>query len=67
VNNVVRDVLEVAILVAVGGMLVTVIAKLRRGAIAVVRCDSCHRPTSRAYPNCKHCGTPRAEHVDGRS
>ena len=29
--------------------------------IKVVRCEACGRPTSRAYPNCKHCGVPRAD------
>ncbi|MGD9792122.1 MAG: hypothetical protein AB7V43_01470 [Acidimicrobiia bacterium] len=61
-NNLVRDLLEVAMLVAVGGMLVTAVRRIRRGEIAVVRCDECGRPTSRAYPDCKHCGAPRLEH-----
>jgi hypothetical protein len=61
VNNAVRDLLEVAMTVAVAGMLVAAVARIRRGEIAVVRCGSCGRPTSRAYPNCKHCGTPRLE------
>ena len=60
-NNLVRDLLELAMLTAVIGMLVTAVRRLRRGEITVVRCDVCKRPTSRAYPNCKHCGTPRLE------
>ncbi|MBK9181258.1 MAG: hypothetical protein IPM45_17160 [Acidimicrobiales bacterium] len=60
-NNAVRDVLEVAILVAIGGMLWQVAVRLRRGEIAVVRCAACGRPTSRAYPRCKHCGAARPE------
>ncbi len=60
-NNAVRDVLEIAILVAVGGMLWQVVVRLRRGEIAVVRCAACGRPTSRAYPRCKHCGAPQPE------
>ncbi|MGE0878365.1 MAG: hypothetical protein AB7L13_04935 [Acidimicrobiia bacterium] len=59
-NNAVRDVIEVAILVAVGGMLWTAVQKVRRGEIAIVRCAECGRPTSRAYPRCKHCGADRA-------
>lgn len=58
-ENIPRDLLELAITVAVGGMLFSVIRKLRRGEIAVVRCIDCGRPTSRAYPNCKHCGVPQ--------
>ncbi|HYF45052.1 MAG TPA: hypothetical protein VD926_02505 [Acidimicrobiales bacterium] len=57
----VRDALEILIVIAIGGILWSVIGKLRRGEISVVRCEACDRPTSRAYPNCKHCGTPRSE------
>jgi len=53
--------LEVSILVAVVGMLVSAIRRLRRGQIEVVRCEECGRPTSRAYPKCKHCGAVRVE------
>lgn len=52
----VRDGLEVLIVVAVGGMVVSAIRRLRRGEIQVYRCRSCERPTSRAFPQCKHCG-----------
>jgi hypothetical protein len=61
VDHLVRDLLEVAILVAVIGMLVSAVRRLRRGQITVVRCQECGRPTSRAYPRCKHCGAVRAE------
>ena len=61
VDHLVRDLLEVAILVAVIGMLVSAVRRLRRGQITVVRCQACGRPTSRAYPRCKHCGAVRAE------
>lgn len=57
----VRDLLELGIVIAIGGILVSSIARLRRGQIRVVRCTACGRPTSRAYPNCKHCGTPRPD------
>jgi hypothetical protein len=60
-NDAVRDVLEVAILVAVGGMLVSVVAKLWRREISVVVCPACGRPTSRAYPRCKHCDALQPE------
>lgn len=55
-GNLVRDVLEVAVVVALGGMVVSAVRRLRRGEIAVVRCVACDRPTSRGYPRCKHCG-----------
>ena len=57
-NLFVRDALEVVIVVAVGGMLVSAVRKLRRGEIEVYRCPSCDRPTTRANGICKHCGTP---------
>jgi hypothetical protein len=52
----VRDALELLIVIAIGGMLVSAIRRLRRGEIEVYRCWSCERPTSRAFPQCKHCG-----------
>ena len=52
----VRDALEVLIVIAVGGMLWSAIKRLRHGEIEVFRCPACDRPTSRAYPRCKHCG-----------
>ena len=57
----VRDRLEVAMVVAVGGILWSAVSRLRRGQIQVVRCAECGRPTSRAYPRCKHCGAERAD------
>ena len=52
----VRDALEVLIVIAVGGRLWSAIQRLRRGEIEVFVCPACDRPTSRAYPRCKHCG-----------
>ena len=52
----VRDLLELLIVVAVGGMLVSAVIRLRRGQIAVYRCPACERPTTRANGICKHCG-----------
>lgn len=57
-DTLVRDALEILIVVAVGGMLWSAVAKLRAGQIRVVRCPACGRPTSRAYPRCKHCDAP---------
>jgi hypothetical protein len=51
----VRDALEVLFVVAVGGMLWSAIRRLRRGEIRAFTCSACGRPTSRAYPRCKHC------------
>ena len=58
-GNLVRDVLELAVAVAVGGMLVSAVRRIRRGEVQVVRCVACDRPTSRGYPRCKHCGVPQ--------
>ncbi|HEX7168446.1 MAG TPA: hypothetical protein VF230_15810 [Acidimicrobiales bacterium] len=52
----VRDGLELLIVIAIGGMLVSAVRRLRRGQITVYRCHACDRPTSRAFPRCKHCG-----------
>lgn len=52
----VRDVLEVLIVIAVGGMVVSTVRRLRRGEIVVYRCGACDRPTTRANGICKHCG-----------
>ena len=51
-----RTGLELLFVVAVGGMLWSVVRRLRAGAIEVHRCPACERPTSRAYPRCRHCG-----------
>jgi hypothetical protein len=55
VEALLRDVLEVAIVVAVGAMVVTVVRRLVAGELRVYHCSSCARPTSRAYPRCRHC------------
>lgn len=54
----VRDALEVLMVVAVGGMVWSAVARIRRGEMAVVRCRGCGRPSSRAYARCPHCGEP---------
>lgn len=58
-DTLVRDLLEIAIVVAVGGTLYNAVQRLRRRQIEVVRCVACDRPTSRGYPRCKHCGLPQ--------
>jgi predicted amidophosphoribosyltransferase len=57
-NLLVRDALEAVIVIAVGGMLVSAVQRLRRGEIEVYRCVACDRPTTRANGICKHCGRP---------
>ncbi|HEX6596495.1 MAG TPA: hypothetical protein VF045_06140 [Acidimicrobiales bacterium] len=63
----VRDVLEVLIVVAVGGMLWSAVTRIRRGEMAVVRCPSCGRPSSRAYERCPRCGARREGGSGGSS
>jgi predicted amidophosphoribosyltransferase len=57
-GNLVRDAIEVLIVVAVGGMLVSAVLRLRRGDIKAYVCPACDRPTTRANGICKHCGAP---------
>ncbi|HEX2849604.1 MAG TPA: hypothetical protein VHN98_03590 [Acidimicrobiales bacterium] len=57
-DHLLRDLFELMIVVAVGGMLVSAVRRLRRGEIDVYRCPWCDRPTSRAYDVCKHCRRP---------
>jgi hypothetical protein len=62
VDNAVRDGIEVLIVVSVGGLLWQTVGRLRRGEITANRCPACERPTSRAYPMCRHCGAPLPGH-----
>jgi hypothetical protein len=55
-ENLVRDLLELLIVIAIGGMLVSAVQRLRRGEIRAFVCPSCGRPTTRANGICKHCG-----------
>jgi hypothetical protein len=55
--------LEVAMVVAVGGMLWAAVDRLRRGEVRVYRCVACRRPVSRAYPRCKHCGVEQPDRI----
>jgi hypothetical protein len=50
--------LELVLAVAVACTLVAAIRRLTRREIEVFRCPVCRRPTSRAYPQCRHCGAP---------
>jgi uncharacterized OB-fold protein len=53
----IRDALEVLLVIAVGGILWSAIGRMRRGEVSVARCPSCGRAVSRAYERCGHCGT----------
>ena len=52
----VRDALEVLLVIAVGGILWSAIGRMRRGEVSAVHCPSCGRGASRAYERCGHCG-----------
>jgi len=52
----VRDALEVLLVIAVGGVLWSAIGRIRRGEVTVARCSVCGRAISRAYDDCPHCG-----------
>ena len=52
----VRDALEVLLVIAVGGILWSAIGRMRRGEVSVARCPACGRAVSRAYERCVHCG-----------
>lgn len=54
----VRDLLEILLAVAVGGMLVSAMARLRRGQAHPLLCPGCGRTVSRVYRACPHCGSP---------
>ncbi len=56
----VRNVTEILIVVAVGGMLWSAVVRWRRGQVRPVLCPGCHRTVSRVYDACPHCGHPAA-------
>ena len=55
-DHLVRDGIEVLLVVGAAGMLWAAIGRARRGEVTAYRCVACDRPTSRAYPQCRHCG-----------
>jgi hypothetical protein len=59
----VRDAFELLIVIAIGGMVWSVLSRLRRGELRAPSCPECGGPASRAYPLCRHCG---AELPEGR-
>lgn len=60
-DHLVRDALEIAIVVALGAMVWSAFARLRAGQLHVYRCHACGRPTSRAYPDCRRCGVTQRQ------
>lgn len=60
-DNLVRDGLEVLIVIALGAMVWSVLTRFRRGELAVHRCPACGGPASRVYPQCRHCGSTLPE------
>jgi len=56
VDPLVRDALEVLMVVAVGGILWSAIGRMRRGEVSVGRCPECDRAVSRADGRCRECG-----------
>jgi uncharacterized OB-fold protein len=58
VRNWFRDGLETLFVVAIGGMLSSVLRQARAGSLPIYRCQACGRVTSRAYAVCRHCGAP---------
>lgn len=55
-NWLVRDALELAMLVALGGAIVAAWKAWGRGQITPSTCVACQKPVSRAYAQCRHCG-----------
>lgn len=60
-GDLIRDAFEILIVVAIGGMVWSVLSRLRRGQLVVPSCPECGNPASRAYPNCRHCGALQPE------
>jgi len=58
VRNWFRDSLETMFVIAIGGMVTSVLRQARRGNLPIYRCEACGGVTSRAYAVCRHCGAP---------
>ena len=54
-----RTVLEVLVVLGIGGAVASAIRRVRRGDIRPERCPECARPVSKAYPRCRWCGAQR--------
>ena len=53
-----RNLAEILLAVAVGGMLWSALTRLRRGQVRPLLCPGCGRSMSRVYAACPHCGRP---------
>jgi predicted amidophosphoribosyltransferase len=56
----VRNVAEILLVIAVGGMLFSALTRLRRGQANPRLCPGCGRTVSRVYAACPRCGEPAA-------
>ena len=54
----VRNVAEILLVIAVGGMLFSALTRLRRGQAIPRLCPGCSRTVSRVYDACPRCGHP---------
>jgi predicted amidophosphoribosyltransferase len=54
----VRNVAEILITLSFGGMLLSALARLRRGQASPRLCPGCGRMVSRVYVTCPRCGMP---------
>ncbi|MDA8196640.1 MAG: hypothetical protein M0019_05435 [Actinomycetota bacterium] len=59
--NIVRDLIELLFVVAIGGMVVSSIRRIKSASIRPYLCTVCQRPTARGYAKCRHCGAPVTE------
>ncbi len=63
---VVGDWAEILLAVAVGGMLVSTMSRLRRGQARPLVCPACGRTVSRVYDACPRCGQPFGDEPPNR-
>ena len=52
----VRNVAEILLVIALGGMLLSTLTRLRRGQANPRLCPGCGRTVSRVYEACPRCG-----------
>ncbi|SHE30959.1 hypothetical protein SAMN02745225_00256 [Ferrithrix thermotolerans DSM 19514] len=57
ISNLIRDAIELLFVVAIAGMIGSILKRITRGGVHVYLCPTCSRPTSRAYPRCRHCNS----------
>jgi predicted amidophosphoribosyltransferase len=54
----VRNLAEILLVIALGGMLFSTLTRLRRGQASPRLCPGCGRTVSRVYADCPRCGEP---------